>query len=86
MTGEAIINRAYQFAALLMAPIILMVGMVLIQVVHDVLIEILTELATDSLADTMLAWFVHIIALGAFVGLLAFLYFFVKNKGFGLFE
>lgn len=84
--GEGVINRALQFASLILAPVILIMGMFLITVLHQVLIEVLTSLVSSSLADALLGWFVHFLALVAFVGLLAFIYFFVKNKGFGLFE
>lgn len=69
-----------------MAPIILMIGVFIIPVIHDVLIQILTDLTSGNVMDVVLVWLVHFLALMAFVGLLVFLYFFVKNKGFGLFE
>lgn len=86
MGVEGILHRSYQFAAALLAPFILMMAMLLIPPLHDVLVEIVTDLTTGNAMDTVLIWFVHFLALAAFIGTIVFLYFFVKNKGLGLFE
>lgn len=82
-----ILHRTYQFAALIFAPFMVWIGMMLIRVLHDVAITIVNDIVGGRvLAREMLAWLVHLAALGAFVGLMWLVYQFVKNKGWGLFE
>lgn len=80
------VRGAYMAAAILLVPFIIIVGLFVIVAIHDVLIEILGDLASGAAVELVLAWFVHIVALGLFVGLAFFCYFFVKNKGWGLFD
>lgn len=81
-----ILNACYRGAALLLAPIIFVIGLIVIPVIHEVLVQIVTDISTTPTLDGTLTWFIHIIALAMLVGLAVFCYFFVQKRGWGLFE
>lgn len=85
---ERAVHRAYQFTALIFAPIMLWVGMVLIRLLHDVAVDLYvgTSGGGTSTTDQIIIFFIHLAALGAFVALVWFLYNFVRNAGWGLFD
>lgn len=83
--GDAIVHRAHQVAAAIIAPFALMIGMFLIRGFHDAMVELVQGMTTGAAADT-LTWLVHVLALGAFAATMVGLYYFVRNKGWGLFE
>lgn len=80
------VRGAYKAAAILLVPFLIIVGLFAIVAVHDVLIEILADLVSGDAVSFVIAWLVHLVALGLFVALMFFCYFFVKNNGWGLFE
>lgn len=82
---ERILNGCYRGAALILAPIIFVVGLIMIPVFHEVLATIVMDLASGAMGDILL-WFVHLAALGMLVALVVFCYFFVKHRGWGLFN
>ena len=89
MTGNAldrVVAACYRGAALLLVPIILMVGMMLITVLHTLFVEIVSSGLEAGRILTIMVFLVHMISLALFCGLIWFLYQFVKREGWGLFQ
>lgn len=83
---DRVVRGAMKAACILLVPFIIIIGLFTIVAVHDVLIEILTDLVSGDAVSVVIAWAVHLVALGLFVVLSFFCYFFVVNQGWGLFE
>lgn len=84
--AERVVQGAYRAAALMLAPIIFIVGLILIPVLHEVFVELVSGVGGSATIQNIMVWFVHLLALGMFVALVVFCYFFVKYRGWGLFE
>lgn len=83
--AEKVIRRVYQILALLLVPVIILIGLPVITVIHDILLEVLGGLAGGPWAS-IFAWFVTFLSLLGFIGLVWFAYKFVQNGGWGIFE